>query len=187
MNERLFPQMDFPQEGYDPQKYVRAVEETQHMPLDVGKISISGHSSIETLVPTVKHQKENLMGYGHLNIEGSSFLDNRFYTGYVRDMWLTTGIHQQMLRTYLEKENRPEYIRPTDIVPRRIELEENEIAIVPVRELTYQDAKKEIVDYIKKVGRKVDTVEIVEELWLDIELTMQILEEIESEGDQENG
>lgn len=180
MNEILSLQMNFPQERrYDPQRYILTVEEAQYISLDIGKVSISGHSSIATFSPIAKNQKDNLMGYGHLNIEGTGVLVPRFYTGQMRDIWSTTEIRQQILSTYLEKENRPEYIKPTDIVPRHITLGENEIAIVPVRELTYEDAKKEIVDYIKKVGRKVDFIEIVEELWLDIELVIQILEDIE--------
>lgn len=187
MSKTLFSQISFPQEEYDSQRYLSMIEDIRHIPSDTGKFPISGYSQIVGLAPIVKHQKENLIGYSHLDIEGTNILDSRLCTGKIGDIWSTTDIFKQIFFTYPEKENSSDYIKPTDMVPRHIELEENEIAIVPVRELTYQDAKKEIIGYIKKVGRKVDTIEIIEELWLDIELTMQILEEIESEGDQENG
>ena len=57
----------------------------------------------------------------------------------------------------------------------------DEIVIVPLRELSYKDAKREIVKYIGSVGnRKVYISEIAEKLRLDIELIMQIFEELET-------
>lgn len=54
----------------------------------------------------------------------------------------------------------------------------DEIIIVPVRELSHEDAKKEIIKYLESVGkRKVYVSEIVEKLRLDIELTAEIVHE----------
>lgn len=58
------------------------------------------------------------------------------------------------------------------------EEEEGDIIIVPLRELSYENAKKEIVEHIEKAGkRKVYISEIVNELRLDIELTTDIVRE----------
>lgn len=47
----------------------------------------------------------------------------------------------------------------------------SDIVIVPVRELSYNDAQKEISDYIKKArGSKVYISELAEELAIDFEL-----------------
>lgn len=52
------------------------------------------------------------------------------------------------------------------------------IVIVPLRELSHKDAKKEIIEYLEKSGKRTVYVsEIVEELRLDIELTAKILHE----------
>lgn len=54
------------------------------------------------------------------------------------------------------------------------------IVIVPIRELSYNDAKKEISEYIKKAGdRKVYISELAEELVIDFELIEEIIEELE--------
>lgn len=56
----------------------------------------------------------------------------------------------------------------------------DEIVIVPIRELSYNDAKKEISEYIKKAGdRKVYISELAEELVIDFELIEEIIEELE--------
>lgn len=56
----------------------------------------------------------------------------------------------------------------------------DEIVIVPLRELSYNDAKKEISEYIKKAGdRKVYISELAEELLIDFELIEEIIEELE--------
>lgn len=50
------------------------------------------------------------------------------------------------------------------------------IKIVPLRELSYEDAKKEIIEYIENVEKRTVYVsEIVEKLRLDIELTADVL------------
>jgi len=54
----------------------------------------------------------------------------------------------------------------------------NDITIVPLRELSYEDAKKEIIGYLECAGkRKVYVSEIIEKLNLDIELTTEIVHE----------
>lgn len=51
-----------------------------------------------------------------------------------------------------------------------------DIEIVPVRDLSYEDAEKEIMEYLKKAGkRRVYVSEIVKKLRLDIELVADIL------------
>lgn len=56
----------------------------------------------------------------------------------------------------------------------------DEIVIVPLRELSYNDAKKEISEYIKRAGdRKVYISELAEELLIDFELIEEIIEELE--------
>lgn len=55
----------------------------------------------------------------------------------------------------------------------------DEIIIVQLREPSYEEAKMEIVEYIKDAGRKVYISELAEKLRLDIELIMQIMEELE--------
>ena len=48
--------------------------------------------------------------------------------------------------------------------------------IVPLRELSYEDTKKEIIEYAENAGKKkVYISEIVEKLRLDIELVKDIL------------
>lgn len=55
----------------------------------------------------------------------------------------------------------------------------DEIVIVPLRELSYEDAKREIAEYIQHAGnRKVYVSELAEELRLDIELILQVIEEL---------
>jgi len=52
----------------------------------------------------------------------------------------------------------------------------DDIIIVPVRELPYEDAKKEIIEYIKNAGKRTVYVsEVVEKLRLDIELVADII------------
>lgn len=52
----------------------------------------------------------------------------------------------------------------------------DEITIVPLRELSYEDAKKEIIGYLESAGKRTVYVsEIVEKLSLDIELTAEIV------------
>jgi hypothetical protein len=54
-----------------------------------------------------------------------------------------------------------------------------DIEIVSVRNLPYEDAEKEIIEYLQKAGtRKVYISEIVEKLRLDIELVEEILQEL---------
>lgn len=52
------------------------------------------------------------------------------------------------------------------------------IIIVPLRELSHEDAKKEIIEYLESTGKtKVYVSEIVEKLRLDIELTEEIVQQ----------
>lgn len=58
----------------------------------------------------------------------------------------------------------------------------DEILIVPLRDLSYEDAKKDITNYIQHAGgRKVYISELAEELRLDIELIMEVMEELKTE------
>lgn len=54
----------------------------------------------------------------------------------------------------------------------------DKIIIVPVRELSYEDTNKEIIEYLEGAGKRTVYVsEIVEKLRLDIELTEEIVHE----------
>lgn len=68
----------------------------------------------------------------------------------------------------------PSLIKPKPILS-------DEILIVPLRELSHENAKKEITDYIQHAGgRKVYISELAEELRLDIELIMEVMEELKT-------
>ena len=61
--------------------------------------------------------------------------------------------------------------------------DKDEIIIVSLRELPYEDAKAEIETYIQKAGdRKVYISELAEELRLDIDLIIDILSELEEQS-----
>lgn len=61
-------------------------------------------------------------------------------------------------------------------------IQSDEIVIIPLRELSRDDAKREITEYIQRAaGRKVYISELAEELCLDIELIMEIMGELETE------
>lgn len=184
MRDSLLPYIDIEPEENFPKNAPTIKETTNPEHFKLHDSTISGFD-----IGSIKEYSKHLFGVGTafgvgppLNVEGNllepkSYIDRFMEAGYSN--MAEIGQYQKMFYTYFGEKSEPVFIKPTDIVPRHIVLEENEIAIVPIRELTYEDAKKEIIDYIKKIGRKVDTVEIVEELWLDIELTMQILEEID--------
>lgn len=54
--------------------------------------------------------------------------------------------------------------------------EEDMIVIVPLRDISYEDAKKDIIQYLENAGKRTVYVsEIVEKLRLDIELTAKII------------
>ena len=54
-----------------------------------------------------------------------------------------------------------------------------EIVIVPIRDLSYENAKTEISNYIQLVNnRKVYISELAEKLRLDVELIEKIMEEL---------
>lgn len=58
----------------------------------------------------------------------------------------------------------------------------DEIIISDVRELTYEQAKKEILEYINKIGnREVRVSEIAKKLTIDFDLIVEILEDIDDE------
>jgi len=67
------------------------------------------------------------------------------------------------------------------IVKSHILLVSDEIVITNVRELTYEQAKKEILGYIDKIGKHkyVYISEIAKELTIDIDLIVEILEDID--------
>ena len=59
-------------------------------------------------------------------------------------------------------------------------LQSDEIIIVPLREPSLEEAKLEIIEYLRDAeGRKVYISELAEKLRLDIELIMQIMDELE--------
>ena len=61
-------------------------------------------------------------------------------------------------------------------------LSTDEITIIPIRKLSYDDAKREIQAYIHKMGyRKVYVSEIAEKLVIDFDLIEDILEDIKKD------
>ncbi len=72
---------------------------------------------------------------------------------------------------------RPDKIKIPVIKTSIVEKPKDEIIIVPVKELSYNEAKRQVIDYIQTKGGKVHISEIVEKLKLDIELVSKILEE----------
>lgn len=69
------------------------------------------------------------------------------------------------------------------VVPVAGQSDKDEIIIVSLRELPYEDAKAEIETYIQKAGdRKVYISELAEELRLDIDLIIDILSELEEQS-----
>ena len=62
----------------------------------------------------------------------------------------------------------------------RLILPSDEIIIVPLREPSFEEAKLEIIEYLRDAeGRKVYISELAEKLRLDIELIIQIMDELE--------
>lgn len=51
----------------------------------------------------------------------------------------------------------------------------NEISIVELREISYEDAKIEITEYIRDAGRKVPISELAEKLRISIEVIDQVI------------
>lgn len=65
------------------------------------------------------------------------------------------------------------------IVKAHIMLVTDEIIVSDVRELTYEQAEKEILEYINKIGnREVHISEIAEELSIDIDLIIEVLRDM---------
>jgi hypothetical protein len=52
------------------------------------------------------------------------------------------------------------------------------ICIVPVREVTYEEAKVEIAEFIKSRNNRVYISEIVEKLHIDIDLIIEVVENL---------
>ena len=67
------------------------------------------------------------------------------------------------------------------IVKSHVILVTDEIIISDVRELTYEQAEKEILEYINKIGnREVHVSEIAEKLLIDIDLIAEVLDKVMS-------
>jgi predicted transcriptional regulator len=62
-----------------------------------------------------------------------------------------------------------------------IKTKEKEIIVIPVKEtiqeLSHDETRKQIIDYIQTVGGRVHVSEIAENLNMDIELVTEILDE----------
>ena len=60
--------------------------------------------------------------------------------------------------------------------------DEGSILIIDVREMSYEDAKKEIIEYRKPpYNYDAGLAELVDALWLDIDVVMQIVDELNKE------
>lgn len=67
------------------------------------------------------------------------------------------------------------------VVPNAEQSGIEDIVIVPIRDLSYEEAKTEIGQYIQNAGnRKVYISELAEELSIDIDLIIDILTELET-------
>lgn len=79
------------------------------------------------------------------------------------------------------REHQPDLYKPCHGEPDKVKKPTKphtpEIIVVPVKELSYDETKKQVMDYIKTKGGKVSVSEIVEKLRLDIELVAKILED----------
>lgn len=62
-----------------------------------------------------------------------------------------------------------------------IGIDNSDIWIIPVRELSYKDAKNDIIEYRISFKHDADIIDLVEALWLDIELVIEIVEELDKE------
>ena len=81
----------------------------------------------------------------------------------------------KLLELGINTEGKP--LRPSEKKRPPDETTLNDFTVVPIRELSYNDAEKEISDYIKKAGdRKVYISEIAEELAIEFKLIEDIME-----------
>jgi len=69
-------------------------------------------------------------------------------------------------------------------LPFRKELTVEPITIIPIKEVSYNDAKEEIITYIKsKEGEKVYISELAEEFSFDIDLIIQVVADLKENGE----
>lgn len=157
------------------------------------------------LIPQVAPPKETI----YLSKESSPSEKNLVYSrgtastvGYAKKMMRFYSGHQSQVGMVNIREIRPETIygmphvsfdigvwfHPKNLATYNLSLIRpkpilsDEILIVPLRELSHEDAKKEITNYIQHAGgRKVYISELAEELRLDIELIMEVMEELKTE------
>jgi len=121
------------------------------------------------------HAKPELFSQNGIDFE--RFLPNESY------LLMSPGIGSMNLR-YLEEIIRKD--RPTGMslgIPSPIPKEDipcvGGLVFVPIRDLTYSDAMKEIKAYIGKIGtRRVYISELAEELQIDMDLIEQILNDL---------
>ena len=131
---------------------------------------------------------------GHLwtSKEGATFCQKSLYSRHHelhRQVGISVGFGRKSLGSYYgvshivpEVATVKQYGLTTSANPLRpiMSDESEEIVIVSLRDLPYEDAKNEISKYVQLAGgRKVYISELAEKLRLDIELIMDIMEELE--------
>ncbi len=79
------------------------------------------------------------------------------------------------------REHQPDLYKPCHGEPDKVKLSikkhEPEIVVVSIKELSYDETKKQVMNYIKTKGGRVSISEIVEKLRLDIGLVSKIIED----------
>ncbi len=119
----------------------------------------SGHQSQGGMVDIREIRPETIYGMPHVSPD------------------IGVWFHHINLATYYPSLNRPypSLNRPKSILS-------DEILIVPLRDISHENAKKEITNYIQHAGgRKFYISELAEELRLDIELIIEVMEELKTE------
>ena len=126
----------------------------------------SGHQSQRGMVDIREIRPETIYGMPHVSPD------------------IGVWFHPINLATYYPSLNRPypSLNRPYPSLNRPKPILSDEILIVPLRDISHENAKKEITNYIQHAGgRKVYISELAEELRLDIELIMEVMEELKTE------
>ncbi len=76
------------------------------------------------------------------------------------------------------REHQSDLYKPCHGEPDKVKLiKPQPIVVMPVKELSYEESKKQVMNYVQTKGGKVSISEIVEKLRLDIEMVAKILEE----------
>lgn len=84
-------------------------------------------------------------------------------------------------RRFRSTDNFHDYFIKARKPPKGISDDNFDIIIREVRDLSYEEAKQELLDYVDK-NKKIYLSKILTDLWLDVELVLEILGELKKEG-----